>query len=183
MNKPLVLIPFRFSSNVYFCLFVWSLCNTEQPNSKYWDNNFKIKELKLNELQIIKYIKISRSTPFTSQATSVCSQSSGLLVCSWEPCPASALLFLLWVGPVGATLIRLQPSCNSEFSLSDNLASGIPFQPVTFCQFDCHMAKKKNCFWKESILKFCILVIHCPCSSVFLQCLSTSFPRKQWGSP
>lgn len=150
MNKPLVLIPFRFSSNVYFCLFVWSLCNTEQPNSKYWDNNFKIKELKLNELQIIKYIEISRSTPFTSQATSVCSQSSGLLLCSWEPCRASALLFLLWVEPVGATLIRLQPSCNSEFSLSDNLASGIPFQPVTFCQFDCHMAKKKKVSEKKA---------------------------------
>lgn len=86
------------------------------------------------------------------------------------------------VKPIGPILIRLEPNWNPKFPLGDNLASGMPFQPMTLCKFDCHYGKNKTVSEKNYWNSGRSHRLPLPCQVLF-QCLSAPFSRKQWGSP
>ena len=67
---------------------------------------------------------------FRDRVQAVCPKSIVLGVYSGSLIKPSALLILRWVEPIGPRLVRLEPNCDL-----DNLASGIPFQPMFLCKF------------------------------------------------
>lgn len=152
-----------------------------ESNLGYWDNNFKIKHLELNQLQRTEFTEISKSAPLTRGALSCPRKSAGSGVSSLKSLiRPSAVLFPHWVEPIGPILIRLEPNHNP--SVGNNLASGIPFQPVTLCRFD--WPKEKELLRKQySEILHLGHLLHL-LYQVLFQCLSTFkervgfFPRQ-----
>lgn len=161
MNKPLVLIPFSYSSreSVFILVYLFDPGVTQSnwmPNTEL--TLLRQIKLKRNQLQIINCTESRRSIPLASQASSCLHKGISSGVNPPEPGQVSTLLFLQWVEPTGTLLIRLKPDRNPKSSLRGNLASGLPFQPKTLCKVDCHYGKKKK-FLTKITLKLHVLVI------------------------